>query len=559
MRLPEDKLKELISKSGFIKEKDLNQAVNTAKELNQELGDVLIFRGLINEDGLNQLFADYYQLPFVKLKHKSIPLDVLTLINEKTARYFKIIPLDLKDGCLTMGMSDPANLEALEFVKGKTGRKIKTVYVAEKELMRALGQYKKNIKFVLTKIIKDNLEKSQSLVGGDIGKAASDYPIIKIMDTIVEYAVAENASDIHIENLETETVIRFRIDGILQDILHFNQEIHPALTARIKILANLKIDEHRIPQDGRFKFKAGEETIAARVSVVPAFYGENVVLRLLHESARPQSLEELGLIGESLAKIKKNIHKSYGMILVTGPTGSGKTTTLYSILNMLNSTAVKICTIEDPIEYGIMRVNQIQVNPQAGLTFANGLRSLLRHDPNIIMVGEIRDQETADMAIHSSLTGHLVLSTLHTNDAAGAIPRLLDMGVAGYLVGSTVNVIIAQRLARRICRSCVQRVRPLPEILKWIKDELGKEVKIDFYHGKGCDECNQTGYRGRTGIFEVLEVDEEIRPLILKQPPAKEIRKMAIKRGMISLFEDGINKVGAGTTTIEELFRILQQ
>jgi len=343
-------------------------------------------------------------------------------------------------------------------------------------------------------------------------------------------------------------------------MLSLPKSIHQAIVARIKILSKLKIDEHRIPQDGRFKFQIKNSFIALRVSILPGFYGENIVLRILPESARPLSLEELGLAGHSLELVQKNIKKPHGMILVTGPTGSGKTTTLYSILNILNTTAVKICTVEDPVEYGIRRVNQIQVNPAAGLTFAAGLRSLLRHDPDIIMVGEIRDKETAEMAIHSSLTGHLVLSTLHTNDASGAIPRFLDMGAEGFLVASTLNLIIAQRLVRKICTSCIEPYEPSSEIRKYLEKTIPDSTQLTkFYRGKGCQECNFKGYKGRIGIYEVLEITDTIRNLIIKRVPADEINKQALLEGMNSLLTDGINKASGGATTIEEVLRVVRE
>jgi type II secretory ATPase GspE/PulE/Tfp pilus assembly ATPase PilB-like protein len=380
------------------------------------------------------------------------------------------------------------------------------------------------------------------------------------LDTLLDYAYAEAASDIHIEALENGVVIRFRVDGILQDILTLPKEIHSAIVARIKILASLKIDEHRVPQDGRFKFKMDDGFMALRVSILPAFYGENVVLRLLAESARPLSLEELGFSGTYLSIIRTEMTRPHGMILVTGPTGSGKTTSLYSILNILNTLEINICTIEDPVEYGIRRVTQVQVNTLTGLTFAAGLRSLLRHDPNVIMIGEIRDAETAEIAIHSALTGHLVLSTLHTNNASGSIPRFMDMGIEGFLLASTLNMVMAQRLVRRICTSCITKYKPDPDIISLLEKMLGRKIEIDtFYKGNGCNECNGSGYKGRVGIYEIMEVSPNIKGLISKQVPAIQIEEAAIKEGMTRLFEDGINKAAAGQTTIEEALRVMQE
>lgn len=558
MILPET-LRDIILKSGFITPKDFDQAVKTSEELGRNLTDVLIYRGLISEDVLGQLVAEYYKVPFVKLSHKVIPLDILALIPEEAATSFRILPFSKEGLVIHLAMEDPSDLEAREFVKRKTGLTTKVFYVNSPDLASALGQYKKNIKEVFTKIIDENIQRSAAK-SADAATQASDLPIIKILDTILEFGTAEGASDIHFEVLESVFLVRFRIDGVLRDILTLPRNMHAAIVARIKILAQLKIDEHRIPQDGRFKFKIKESFIALRVSILPAFFGENIVLRVLAESARPLSLEELGLSGHNLDLVKANIKKPHGMILVTGPTGSGKTTTLYSVLNILNTTEVKMCTIEDPVEYGINRVNQTQINPAAGLTFAAGLRSLLRHDPDIIMVGEIRDKETVEMAIHSSLTGHLVLSTLHTNDAAGAIPRLLDMGAEGFLVASTVNLVIAQRLVRKICTSCIESYDLTPDMVDYISRFIDKEeLQKKFYRGKGCAECNNKGYKGRIGVFEILEVNEHIRQLILKRVSAEEITQKAIEFGMIPLLRDGINKASGGITTLEEVLRVVRE
>lgn len=552
-------LREIILKSGFVTPTDFDAAVKTSEELGKNITDILIYRGLISEDALTHLIAEYYNVPYVKLSHKVIPADVLQLIPEEAATTFRILPFTKETGMLHLAMEDPSDMEAREFVKRKSGLKVKIYYTSSPELASALGQYKRNIKEVFTKIIEENVQKS-SMKTQDAAQLAADLPVIRILDTMLEFASAEGASDIHFEAMEGEFLVRFRIDGVLRDILTLPKSIHPAIVARIKILSQLKIDEHRIPQDGRFKFKIKDNFIALRVSILPSFYGENIVLRILPESARPLSLEELGLAGHNLELVKMNIRKPHGLILVTGPTGSGKTTTLYSILNILNTTEVNICTVEDPVEYGIKRVNQTQINPAAGLTFAAGLRSLLRHDPNIVMVGEIRDKETAEMAIHSSLTGHLVLSTLHTNDAAGAIPRFLDMGAEGFLVASTVQLVIAQRLVRKICTTCIEAYKPSDELVVYLRNYLkGQEISGNFYRGKGCPECNNKGYKGRVGIFEILEVNEAIRQLIIRRVSSEEIANAAIEHGMIPLTQDGINKASGGITTLEEVLRVVRE
>jgi type IV pilus assembly protein PilB len=550
--------RDIVLKSGFVSPEDFDAAVKSSQELGKDIGDVLVYRGLLGEDMIGKLIAEYYHVPFVDLSHKTIPLEVLSIIPEEAAATFHVIPFLLNGSKLSLAMEDPSDLEAREFVKRKTGYTLDVYYARNNDIIRALGQYKRNIKDVFTKIIHENINASNAT--GDVAKLAEDLPIIRILDTVLEYAVAEGASDVHFEELEEVFLVRFRIDGILRDIVELPKNIHAGIVARIKILSLLKIDEHRIPQDGRFKFKLKETYIALRVSILPAFYGENVVLRLLAESARPLSFEELGLSGHNLNLLKKNITKPHGMILVTGPTGSGKTTTLYSILTMLNTTEVKICTVEDPVEYGIKRVNQTQINPLAGLTFAAGLRALLRHDPDIIMVGEIRDEETAEMAIHSSLTGHLVLSTLHTNDAAGAIPRFLDMGAEGFLLASTINLVVAQRLVRKLCPRCIKSITIPAETVHLLREMTGeREISQTFYKSSGCEECGMRGYKGRIGIFEILEITEEMRNLIVKRGSTDEIVKLAMANGMVSLVRDGINKASGGLTSIEEVLRVVRE
>lgn len=554
MKLPAEDFKKILVSSGLVSEKDFDEASQAARDLGKEIEDVLIFRGLINEEVVGKLVAKHLKVPFISIGHQVIPEEILRIIPEKLARSYRIIPVAKEDSQLKLAMEDPSNFEALEFARRQTGLQIIPCYATTNDINRALGQYKRNIRADFDKIIAENIKKTGPVEEEELSKAAEQLPIVKILDTILEYAVAERASDVHIETFTERVIIRLRIDGVLHDIIKLPRGIEAALVARVKILSNLKIDEHRIPQDGRYKFTTDGSVIALRVSIVPGFCGENVVMRLLPESARPLSLEELGLTGDNREVVKDNIHKPHGMILVTGPTGSGKTTTLYSILNILNTVGVKICTIEDPIEYGIARISQIQVNPKAGLTFATGLRSLLRHDPDIMMVGEIRDKETAEIAIHAALTGHLVLSTLHTNNAAGAIPRFLDMGAEGYLVASTVNVVIAQRLVRRICTSCLMEYTPDKEILAMLTKDFGINAgQQKFYRGQGCEECHGTGLRGRIGIYEVLSVTDKIRQLITTKISSDQIQKQAVAEGMITMLQDGMNKVAAGLTTIEEV------
>lgn len=556
MKISFEKLKQILVDAGYVSQTDFDEARQSAADIGRSLSDVLIFRGLVKEEVLGKLIAEYLKVPYLDLSRLTIKESLLKLIPEKLARKYRVIPFD-KDGYkLKVAMEDPQDFEALEFVKRQSGLQVIPYYATSSNLNQAFGQYKRNIRADFEKVVAESLKENVQSI--DLLKAAERLPIIKVMDMVMEYAVAEEASDVHIETLADEVIIRFRIDGILHDIIKLSRGIEIALVARIKILSNLKIDEHRIPQDGRYKFISDGEDIGLRVSIIPGFYGENVVMRLLPESSRPLSLEELGLTGINLERVNKNIKKPNGMILVTGPTGSGKTTTLYSLLNMLNTVKVKICTIEDPIEYGIRRVNQIQVYPKVGLTFAAGLRSLLRHDPDIIMVGEIRDEETAEIAVHSALTGHLVLSTLHTNDAAGTIPRLLDMGIEPYLLSSTLNTIVAQRLVRKICSTCLSEYLPDKAVLT----ALSKDLKIDlskqkFYKGQGCQECHHSGYKGRVGIYEVLATSPKLRVVIEKRSSSDLINKVAIDEKMVDMMQDGLNKVSAGLTTIEEILRVV--
>src|SRR3989337_1012392 len=558
MKLPIETLKKIIVGSGFVQEKGFDDAAKTAIELDKEITDVLIFRGLINEETIAKLTSEHFGVSYTDIARINIPQEILSLIPEKMARVYRIVPFEKDGGKLKLAMEDPENFEALEFAKRHTGLEVIPYYSDKESIIRALGQYKKGIKEDFQKIISENLKKATK--EEDLAKAAEEVPIVRILDSILSYAISEKASDVHIETQEDEVIVRFRIDGILRDIVKLSRGVEAALVARIKILSNLKIDEHRVPQDGRHKFSMEDQIVSLRISIIPGFYGENVVMRLLREGNRPQSLEELGLTGRGLEILRENITKHHGMILVTGPTGSGKTTTLYSVLNILNTIEVKICTIEDPIEYAMARVTQIQVNPKTGVEFSAGLRALMRHDPDIIMVGEIRDQETAEIAIHSALTGHLVLTTLHTNTAAGAIPRFIDMGCEDFLLASTLNVVMAQRLLRKICSNCITKYSPPDVVVKKLSKDLGISLEGQkFYKGQGCEECNHKGYRGRIGIYEVMEVSEKLRNLITQRATSEILQKEAVSEGMITMLQDGLDKVSSGLTTIEEVIRVVRE
>ena len=561
MKFSNQEIEEAVVKSGFVTAEDLKEANKIAHDQNRSLVDVLIERGILVEKFLGQILAETAGYPYIDLRNKIIPDEILDFLDEKFASEKKVIVFDKRDKTLLVAMEDPDDIETIEFIKKKTGFLVEMYFCLPSVLDEGLDQYQKDIQLDFEKAISENVSQAEKMAI----LSAQDLPVVKILDTLLAYAVSEQASDIHIENVGDRLVVRFRIDGKLKDVLDLPDKIQSGLITRIKILANLRTDEHRVPQDGRFRFKHRVDEISVRISILPTYHGEDAVLRLLSSAARPKTLEGLGLSGSNLQKIEKELSKPHGMILSTGPTGSGKTTTLYNILTILNTAEVNICTIEDPIEYGLARVNQTQVNPAAGLTFANGLRSILRHDPDIILVGEIRDQETAEIAIHSALTGHLVLSSLHTNDAIGAIPRLVDLGAQPYLIGSSLSLVIAQRLVSRNCENCLVVEDIKPDMIKLLKAEFGNEIPESFlkagkqHRGKGCKVCKNEGFRGRIGIFEVLTISEKIKELIYTKAPINEIEAEAKKEGFSRMFLDGIGKVQAGQTTIEEVFGAVRE
>ena len=484
----------------------------------------------------------------------------MQLIPKVMAKKQKVIAFGRDKKGIKLAMANPGNLTIINLLEKKTGQVVIPYYTTSINIENALARYQRGIQKEFAEIIQENITQAKK------GAKAEDLPVIKIVDTIIDYAYENKASDIHIEPGEEKTLVRFRLDGILHDIIDLPKTVHDLIVTRIKIMAKLRTDEHRSAQDGKIRADVSDGKLDVRVSIVPIVEGEKIVMRLLSERSRQFSLEDLGLNGEDLIKLKKEYSKPYGMILVTGPTGSGKTTTLYSILKILNRREVNISTIEDPVEYDVDGINQIQVNPKTNLTFANGLRSILRQDPNIIMVGEIRDEETADIAVNSAMTGHLVLTTLHTNDAPTALPRFLEMGMEPFLIASTVNIIIAQRLVRKNCSQCIVSEEVSTEELKnkfsaaLIEKHFGKEKKkIRIYHGKGCPVCGNTGYSGRVGVFEVMVMTEPIRDLIMRRANADEIREQAVKEGMRTMIEDGVRKVLSGVTTIEEVLRATRE
>jgi len=480
--------------------------------------------------------------------------------NKEPKKIFRPIQTD-------KNLSDVTDKWDIEFLEKNLKAKIKPFLATSDDLNGGFAFYGRHLTEDFKKIIEENIQASLRKKIGDVEEAAKDVPIVAIIDNILSYAISLQASDIHIEILENLILIRYRIDGVLHEIIRMPKEVHPAIVARIKLLGSLKIDEHLKPQDGRFRHKIGPDMIDIRISIIPVFYGEKVEMRLLPSTQRPLSMEELGILEDTRKIIEENIKKTYGMVLVCGPTGCGKTTTLYSILNILNRPEVNIVTIEDPIEYDIKYVNQTQINPLAGITFATGLRSILRQDPNIIMVGEIRDEETAEISVHSALTGHLVLSSLHTNDAATSVPRLVDMKVVPFLVAAVLNVSIAQRLVRKICLNCIESYAIDKDTAAFLEKQL-KEVnpysKLTIpkflYRGKGCTVCHGTGYRGRNGIYEVLNIDEELRKLIVKPEFALgDLNEVAKRKGMMTMFEDGLRKAALGMTTVEEILRVIRE
>ncbi len=556
MILSDDQIKGLVLKTGLATEQSLQELEEFSKNSNVSLVDALIEKDVVSDENLGILIADFLHIPFIILSKLSIPEDVFRIVPEKIARKHKIIPFEKGSDGLKVATVDPRNTEILAAISKKTGLKVIPYLTTERDIDNILRIYKRD----LQKSFEQLLQKELGIT--DVSKVTDAAPIEKIVNLLVEFGYQDKVSDIHIEPEEKDSLVRFRIDGILHDVLYFPKNFHERIISRIKILSKLRTDEHLSPQDGKMRIKLDEENLDIRVSILPIADGEKAVLRLLASHFRQFSLIDLGMSEQDLKKVTAAYSKSYGMVLSTGPTGSGKTTSIYAILKILNTREKNITTIEDPVEYRIKGVNQINVNQKTDLTFANGLRSILRQDPNVVFVGEIRDGETAGIAVNAALTGHLVLSTLHTNDAATALPRLIDMKVEPFLVASTVNVIIGQRLIRKICEMCkvsydilrTDLTKNLPSTL--ITKHFGEKENIRLYRGKGCKICHSTGYTGRVGLFEVLEVTKEIRNLITAKNDSDQIAKRAIEEGMTTMLNDGLNKVSRGVTTLEEVLRV---
>ena len=537
---------------GVIPQDKLKKAFESTKTANKPLGEVLLEKDLISDQNLGKIIASIAKIPFVSLSTTAISDEMLLVVPEIVARKSQIIAFEKTKEGIKLAMANPNDNQIIDFISKKTGEKIIPYFATNRDIENSLRLYQKEMQKTFNDMLSEQVEEAGT-------SPQKEAPIAKIVDLLIEYAYQNKASDIHIEPSEKDTFVRFRIDGVLHDVLDLPQGLHRQIITRIKVLSKLRTDEHLSAQDGKMQANLPAEKIDIRVSIVPIVDGEKAVLRLLSSKSRQFALNDLGIAEGDIKKIEDAYKKPYGIVLSTGPTGSGKTTTIYAILKIINVRDKNIATIEDPVEYDIGGINQIQVNPKTNLTFADGLRSILRQDPDIIFVGEIRDKETASIAVNAAMTGHLVLSTLHTNNASTTLPRLIDMAIEPFLLSSTVNLIIAQRLVRKICEKCrLSQVLPLDKLPKAIpanlvKKYLGDKKEVRIYQGKGCPVCHNTGYRERIGIFEVLPVTEAIRELIEAKTDAETINEKAIEEGMTSMLEDGLIKVKLGITTIDEV------
>lgn len=592
MRISDQTIESILKEGGVIDESQLADLKLLAERSKQTLQETIIEQKVLSEEDLTKLISDYIGVPFVRIEPKDIPEEVLKRIPEHIARQYNVVLFEKNDDeSLSLAMEDPDDVQALNFIQKEIGYNTKVFLATRSNILDCLDNYRGNIDAELDEVIavqKDASADDQNVSQDDF---AENSPIAQTVNLLLEYAIKSNASDIHIEPREDYVQVRYRIDGVLKEVNKLPRNVHGALVSRIKILSNLKIDERRVPQDGRFKIKLSSKQYAFRVSTLPITDGEKVVMRILDESNQAVKLDQLGYWGLSLATVKDAMAQPNGMILVTGPTGSGKSTSLFSVLSELNTPDVNISTIEDPVEYKIPGVNQTQTNAKAGMTFASGLRALLRQDPNIIMVGEIRDGETANLGVQAALTGHLVFSTLHTNNAATCLPRLLDMGIEPFLIASTVKAVIGQRLVRRLCMNCRQEYTPNQEELKYITEMFNIDTKsIKKIHDleqqafddkiggdtpmgsteqtiarlwkpnpEGCDECGHNGFKGRVGIYEVLGISIPIQKMITANATSNDIQDQAISEGMVTMQMDGLIKSLRGITTTEEVLRATRE
>jgi len=582
MYIEEKQLKEFILDSGLVSRGDLVKAQEESEKSGISVGRVLVQKGSLTEDDLRRMQAYILGIPFVDLKGQHMDFEVLSLVPEPIARNHNIVAFRKTNDRLEVAMLDTEDLAAIDFIRKKTGLKILPRLTDTESIKNALLNYQKSLKAEFGDIIQKEANTLKAIADKtgdeevseeDLKKLADDVPVVRIVDTLLKHAIIQDASDIHIEPAEAQVIVRYRIDGILHDAMVLPKNVAGGITARIKVLSNLKLDEKRIPQDGRFKIDMNGEKVSFRVSTLPVYYGEKTVMRLLRESVSGFSLESLGFHGEGLEMLHKATRLSTGMILTTGPTGSGKTTTLYTMLDIVNTPDINISTIEDPIEYQMKRINQTQVKPEIGFTFANGLRTLVRQDPDVIMVGEIRDGETASLAVNAALTGHLVLSTLHTNSAAGTIARLVDMKIEPFLLTSTLSVIIAQRLIRRLAESKekyllskeeieqLKKIVDIDRVMKALKEEKIVEKNatwesVPMYKPKPGGDT-EDGYKSRIGIHEILRVTPAVRDMIMKGVTTQELEALAKKEGMLTMLEDGLFKAVQGVTTVEEVLRVV--
>lgn len=583
MHVDEKTIVDLLNTSGLVSKTDVAMALKKSKETNQSIGEILMSDGKLTEKDWNSMQAVSLGIPFVSLKGERIDPEVLMLIPEPIARTNNIIAYKKSTSGLEVAMLDADDLSVIDFIKKKVGLRILPRMTSSDSIKEALTQYKKSLQADFEDIIKKESTSINPVVseGGEeksekeLKELAEDLPIVKIVDTLISHAILQGASDVHIEPGETSLVVRYRIDGILHDAMVLPKDTAPGIVARIKVLSNLKLDEKRLPQDGRFKIVNEQGSVSFRVSTLPTYFGEKTVIRILRENTKGFSLEGLGFHGEALERIHDGMKQRTGMLLCAGPTGSGKTTTLYTVIDILNTPGVNISTVEDPIEYQMARINQTQTKSEIGLTFANGLRTLLRQDPDIIMVGEIRDGETAGLAVNAALTGHLVLSTIHTNSAVGVIPRMIDMGVESFLIVSTVKTVIAQRLVRRLAenkqkyflsdaeKSALEKIVSLDRVLMFLKKEKVVDENADWntipFYKPAPSEESESGYKGRVGIHEVLKVTTTIKEMILKGTPDDEIEARAKEEGMMTMLEDGIFLAAQGFTSTEEVLRVVSE
>jgi type IV pilus assembly protein PilB len=565
------RLGEILIKDSLISSDQLKQALDYQKKNGGRLGTCLVKLGLVNDDDITAVLSRQYGVPSINLKFYEVDPTVIKLVPQETAIRYQIVPLSRVGSTLTIAMTDPTNVFAMDDIKFMTGFNVEPVVASETAIGEAIQKFYGAIESVeeLDKVMKDlagddgsvelSAEEAETMDLEELEKAAEEAPIIRLCNLILTDAVKRGASDIHLEPYEKEFRVRFRIDGVLQSVMAPPLKLKDAITSRVKIMSKLDISEKRLPQDGRIMIKYSKDgkrkELDFRVSTVPTLFGEKIVLRLLDKENLRLDMTKLGFEPESLQKFENSILKPYGMVLVTGPTGSGKTNTLYSSVARLNTPETNIMTAEDPVEFQLPGINQVQMKEQIGLNFASALRAFLRQDPNIILVGEIRDFETAEIAVKAALTGHLVLSTLHTNDAPSTISRLMNMGIEPFLVATSVNLIGAQRLVRRICAGCKEPLQVQPQALLDAGYSDEEANKTTIYHGRGCGVCNNTGYKGRVGLYEVMDISDELRELILVGASALELKKKALENGMITLRRSGLIKVAAGLTTMEEVVR----